>query len=42
MPVQVGKHDEAPTDRNSHLIEPQWGTFGPRLLRREGPTRSLS
>ena len=23
--IQGGKHDEAPTDRNSHLFDPQWG-----------------
>ena len=28
--LQGGKHDDAPTDRNSRLIEGQWGTaFGP-------------
>ena len=34
--LEGGKHDEAPTDRNSHLLEPQWGTVGPPFLR-EGP-----
>ena len=26
--LQGGKHDAAPTDRNSRLLERQWGTLG--------------
>ena len=27
--LQGGKHNEAPTDKKSRLLEPPWGTFGP-------------
>ena len=27
--LQGGKHNEAPTDKKSHLLEPPWGTFRP-------------
>ena len=31
--LQGGKHDEAPTDRSSHLIEPQRGLHVPSLVK---------
>ena len=32
--LEGSKHDEAPTNRNPPLIEPQWGTFGPPFFMR--------